>query len=385
MAEQPTKLDSARGGRLERLGWHRLPVLHAYILKQFLVTFALCIFAATSLFLVFDFFERLNNFLKEGVAFYNGLLYLLYKIPIIIQLMTPVAVLVATLISVGRLSQHSEITAMRACGVSLFWLAQPLIWAGLGLSILVFIGAETIVPWATQRGEEIYHFEVRKKLESGALSRANFWYRSKNKFYDIGYYDSRSATLQGISIFEIDPAFRLTRRIDAQEVIWQGPEIGWTMKNAVEIAFDPLGKMSISRLGTVPLVIPERPADFYNKRRDPETLNILDLREYISKLREEGVPVTKYLVDLQAKISFPFVNLIVVLIAFPFALIPARSGTLTVSFLAGVSIGFGYYLVHALSTSMGAAELLPVIPAAWTANVLLASLGGYLMAGAEHV
>ena len=109
----------------------------------------------------------------------------------------------------------------------------------------------------------------------------------------------------------------------------------------------------------------------------------LSFKKSIEKLRGEGVSVTSYLVDLAAKLAFPFVNFIVVVIAIPFALIPARSGNLTMSFVAGVSIGFGYYIVHALSISLGKAELLPIVACAWTANVLLGSLGGYLLAGAE--
>lgn len=363
----------------------RVPLLHSYLLQQFAVTLCVCLFASTSLFLVFDFFERINLFLREGVSFDKAVLYLLFKIPFIVHLMTPIAVLVSTLLTVGRLAQHSEITAMRACGVSLFWLAKPLVALGLCISLTMFIAGETVVPWATQQGEELYHFEIKKKIETGALSRANFWYRSKNKFYDIGYYDSKTASLHDISIFTMDDVFKLQKRIDAREATWRGNSIGWTMREAIEIAFDDSGKMRLSPLGTVPLVIKERPADFYAKRRDPETLSLIELRRYIEKLQAEGVPVTKYLVDLQSKISFPFVTAIVILIAFPFALIPARSGTLTLSFVGGISIGFGYYVFHALCSALGGAELLPVVVAAWAANILLTCVGGYFMAGAEHV
>ncbi|MCB0360159.1 MAG: LptF/LptG family permease, partial [Bdellovibrionales bacterium] len=106
----------------------RLPLLHRYVLSQFLLTLVVCLLAATTLFLVFDFFERLNTFFKEEASILEALSYSLYKIPFIVHVMTPVAVLVSTLISVGRLSQNSELTAMRACGVSIFWIAEPLLF-----------------------------------------------------------------------------------------------------------------------------------------------------------------------------------------------------------------------------------------------------------------
>lgn len=85
------------------------------------------------------------------------------------------------------------------------------------------------------------------------------------------------------------------------------------------------------------------------------------LSKYIDKLKLEGVSVTNYYVDLASKVSFPFVNFIVILIAFPIALISARSGNITVSFAIGIAIGFGDHVVHAISLSLGNAELIPII------------------------
>jgi len=363
----------------------QLNTLQRYVLQSFLSAFFLCLFAAVSLFVVFDLFERMRTFVREGATVLAAVSYITYKIPLIVQLMTPVAVLIATLFGIGRLSRQSEITAMRACGVSIVSLAKPLLYAGFIISALMFVAGESIIPIAAERVEEIYQLDIKKKIEKGSWSRANFWFRSENQFYNVGYYDSRSSDLKGIAIFEFDDDFVLKKRIDAREASWQGAAIGWTMKDVIEKTFDAEGKLRLSRFEQLPLVIDETPKDFYNRKREPETMSYVELGEYIEKLQDEGVPVTNYLVDRAAKIAFPFVNMIVVLIAFPFALTPARSGTMTLSFIAGVSIGFGYHVVHAISTSLGAAELIPITSAAWTANILLGCLGGYLMAGAEEV
>ena len=299
--------------------------------------------------------------------------------------MTPVAVLVATLISVGRLSQSSEITAMRACGMSVFSLAKPLVLTGACISLAMFVLGETLVPWATERVEEIYNIDIKKKHLEEGYNKANFWYRKENKFYDMGLYDSRNKRLEGISIFEFDENFKFRSRIDAKKAIWSdNPLVRWTMEEVVEIGISEKDEsFTVSTFTRLPLLIDETPEDFRNIQRRPETMSYFDLRNYIAKLRGEGVQVTRYVVDLAAKISFPMVNTIVILVALPFALVSARSGTLTQSFIAGVVIGFGYHVVHAISTSLGAAELLPVWPAAWAANILIGSIGLYLMAGAE--
>lgn len=363
----------------------RFGILERYLLSQFLTVLFLCLFAATSLFLVFEAFEKMGVLLREDAGFWQILQYLALKIPLTIHLMMPVAVLVATLISVGRLSQASEVTAMRACGLSIFALVRPLLITGALISIVIFTLGETVLPWASERVEELYNFDIKKKHLTDTYDKADFWYRVGNKFYNVGLYDSREAELRGISIFEFDGDFRFARRIDAQEAVWnENPLIGWTMKNAVEIGPTQDGSFGVTFFPRLPLVVEETPRDFINIKRRPESMSYLDLKEFTERRRREGVSVTPYLVDLASKISFPLVNLLVILIAFPFALIPARSGTLTVSFIAGVSIGFGYHIVHAVCTSLGSAELIPILPAAWAANILTCCVGGYLLSGAEY-
>lgn len=362
----------------------RLPIFHRYLLGEFFNILFLCLLAAVTVFLIFDLFERIGAFISEGSSILQVISYLLFKIPLVVQLMMPIAVLIATILSVGRLSQLSEITAMRACGSSLVSLSRPLLIVGLIISSVMLLLGESVVPWASQRVDEIYNVDIKKKVEKGTFSRSNFWYRSNNRFFNIGLYDSRTDAMKSLSIYEFDDAYRLLRRIDAKEAVWGGSSrIGWTMKDVIEIAVDSQGRISTSAFAKLPLVIDEQPADFYNMERKAETLSFTALRHYIDKLQREGVSVTSYEVDLAAKIAFPLVNFVVVLIAIPFSLIPARSGNLTGSFVAAVSVAFGYYVVHAISVSLGKAELLPVVASTWTANVLLGSIGAFLMAGAE--
>ena len=370
-------------GQFTRLAGSRISILHRYLIRQFLSALILSLAASTTLFLVFDLFERMKTFLKEEATLLQVLSYLAFKIPLILTLMTPIAVMVAVLVSVGRMSQLSEITAMRACGASIFWLATPLFFTGLLISSLVFFGNETIVPWAERKVSDIYRLDVKKHLEKGKLSRADFWYRTKNRFFKVDLYDSRENTMNGITIFELDKDFRLARRFDAAVTRWRGPIVGWVMDDVTEISTNSKGSYSSAHYPHLPLLIDEKPADFYNLKLEPDTMSSHDLRHYIRKLKSDGVPTTQWKVRLAAKASFPLLSAIVVLVVFPFALIPARSGRMTLSFVIGLSIGFGYYIVHAICSSLGTAELIPVYSAAWAANVFLLCIGGWFLTEAE--
>ena len=113
----------------------KFPILWRYILKEFLSIFLLCLFTATTLFLVIETFEKSKTFIKHSAPLHLGVSYILLKIPWIIQLMLPVATLIATLLCIGKLSQKSEVTAMRACGSSTTSLIKPLLMIGALLSL----------------------------------------------------------------------------------------------------------------------------------------------------------------------------------------------------------------------------------------------------------
>ena len=362
----------------------RIPILQRYLLRSFFSSFFGCLLAFVTLFTVFDFFERLKTFIKEGSTILQAATYIFLKIPLIIHLMTPIAVLVATLLAIGRLSQLSEITAMRASGASVNWLITPLLGAGFLISIFQFVAGETIVPWATEAVEELYHFDIKKTVEKGGFNRENFWFRKDNSFYSVDEYDSSTGQLHGITRLDFDRQFRLTKRVDGDSAEWVSPRVGWSSKNISEVEFESDNRLQLESFKMLPFVISEKPMDFYNMKREPDEMTSAQLKVYIDKLRSEGVPVNKYLVELAAKFSFPLVNTIAIALAFPFALQSARSGKLTRGFITGIGVGFAYHFVHAVSSSLGGAELIPVTAAAWGANILFASIGAYLVGGAEH-
>ena len=363
----------------------RISLIHRYILERFLTVLAISLFVSVTLFIVFELLDRLSLFLREGATIWQIVQYFFFKIPLVTQLMLPVSAMVATLISVGRLSQLSEITAMRAGGMSVIYLVKPLLAVGIVLSGFSYLLSETIVPAATKKLDEVYHLDIRRKVEKGSYSRSNFWYREGTRFINVGHYDSKNSKLAEISVFEMNPDFTIKKRIDAAEASFgKNSLVGWTLNNATETELNAEHKFAASRFRQIPLVTKKGPSDFYNMEVNTDALSSSSLRKHAETLSEEGVPVTKLMVDLAAKKSFPLVCLIVIMTAFPFALIPARSGNLSVAFLAGISLGFLYYVVHAFSLSLGNGELIPIQAAAWSANILLGCLGGYLLAGADY-
>lgn len=360
-----------------------MKILHRYILSQWLRNLTICLIAVTFLFTLIDFFDRIDNIVEEEASWVLTVMYFLYKIPLTVHLMLPVAVLVATMFTIGMLSKNSEITAMRSSGVTLFWLARPLLFVGLILSLTSIVFNETVVPYCSRKSSEIYNLDIKKKNESGSYSKENFWWRDKNTFYSFDMFDSRKNELVNFSRFNIDSGFNIEERTESPKVKWLDQNLGWNMKDVVKYDFADDGAIAEKETYSLPLPIEQTPRYFYDVELKPEVMGFFALKKYMKALKKDGISIEEYKADLRAKFSFPFINFICILIALPFALKGSRSGGMAFSFLTGITIGFGYYFIHSFAIALGRAELLNPMVAAWSANLLLGFVGLVLNWGAE--
>jgi len=359
-----------------------MKILHRYILalliKNFMIGLAMFVF----LFLMVDFFDRLDNVLAENASVLTTLSYFMYKIPLMISLMLPVALIFSTLFTFGLLSKSSEITAMRASGLTISWLSRPLILFGLGLSFVSLVLGEVVVPFTERRQKELYNIDIRQKDKRGGYSQSDFWWRDGDNFFTVDLFDSRSNTLHALSLLEINSHWDVIRRTDAREVRWIDPVVGWGMRDVTRSHFETT-PISVEKLRALPLPIKEKPSDFYEFRSDATTMSYRELRRFIKSQKRNGISTTQYLPDMHSKLAFPFVILITGLVVLPFTLRPARSGSMAFSSLSAIFIAFMYYAVDSFSISMGRAELLPPALAAWMANILMGIVAFVLNLGAE--
>lgn len=360
-----------------------MTIIHRYLLRQLIKNFGVSVLAFTFLFEVFEFFDRFDNLLAENASFWTSVKYFMLKIPLTVNLMLPVALLVATLFTIGMLSKNSEITAMRAAGLPILWLARPVLGFALVLSVLSLLLGETLVPYSQRRVKEIYNIDIKKKDQKGSFSQSDFWWRSGKQFNSVSIFDSRTNSLLDFSSFDLDEDYKVTKRVDAERVDWVNPTLRWSMKNVSEFKFSGLQSVDSRKYNALPLLLEEKPEDFYDVKTDTSTMSYRQLSKFLKTQRANGIPVTGYKTELYAKFSFPFIILIVALVILPFSLKPARSGSLAVSFIAGLVIAFSYYAVHSFSIAMGHAELWPPLLAAWMANIVMGVVGLVLNWGAE--
>jgi lipopolysaccharide export system permease protein len=353
-----------------------LKILYRYILKEFLKFFGITSTSFIVLFLIIDFFEKIRMFLSNNATAIQMASYFIFSIPMIISYMLPPAVLLATLLTYSSLSKFSEITAMKANGISLYKISiPPLIFAVL-ISIFLFFFNELITPSAVQKTERIVHVEVQKQTTFGFFKQNEIWYRGENAIYNFKMFDVNKDMLLGININYLNSDFTMKARIDAEKGEWKNNQ--WVFYNVLSTHFDKDNVPVLERSNERVIDIPEKPNDFKIIQKDAEKMGYFELKKYVKKIQKEGYDVQRYLVDLQGKIAVSFVTIILVIIGVSFSLRLERSGGVMQSVGIGIFVGFSYFVVHAFSITLGRSGILPALLAAWAANIIFIAAAALL-------
>ncbi len=357
-----------------------VPLLPRYVLREFLRLFALCMLGFILVYVLVDFFDRFGTYLKYRPPVRLILSYFLFKIPLILTQLVPVATLGGALMALGVMARHNELTAMRASGVSTLQIARPLLVVGVALSIAIFAWDESVVPYCSERYRHIDNVEIRNKPQKALLDDQGIWFHGKAGIYNIEQFDARKQTILGLTVYDFSPGFELQRLIEIPSAHWEGN--AWALETPIERRFE--GTNVVTRaLQPADFVLPDAPQDLQVVQKEPDELNFAKLRRHIRELTRKGIDATEYLVDLHLKLAVPFVPLVMVLVAVPLSTRNPRQRPLATSIGIGLAVGFSYWVLLALSVSLGHGGAIPPLVAAWTANAVFAVLGAFLFLGAE--
>ena len=362
----------------------KIKKLQAYILKDMLRYLLLSSATLTTIFVTFDFFDRIDVILRNDPSLSDVLLYFIFKVPVFANLSLPIAVVISVLLTIGLLSKNSELTAMRAAGLKVMWLCRPVVISAFLLSLFAILISETVVPYSARRSREIYNIDIQKKNLSGVFSQENIWWRDGGIFYSSNMFDSRDNRLLMFSQFSLDDKFRIRKRLEAKEAQWLGPELNWAMRSVSSYRIDDQDQILAQKFKSLPLPIVSQPEEFYRVEKDPASMTRAQLKNFIDKQRSNGLPADEYLADFHSKLSSPFVIFVCTLIAIPLALRPARTGSMAASFISGLSLSFSYYAVMSLSLAFGRAGFWPPMLSAWMANIILLSMALILILALEE-
>jgi lipopolysaccharide export system permease protein len=353
-----------------------MKIITRYLYKEFFTFFFISLIAFLIIYMVVDFFGKIDNFLEAKVPIDIAFSYFIYQIPYAIHQLIPVSVLISIMLMLGIMNKHNEILAVKGSGLSMFNLAYPLI----GISILIGIGSfflsESIVPITSSMANSIWNVQVQKRQPKGAYKLSRLWYRGKGSIYQIQTFDSRKNIIEGLTIFFFDKDFKLTKRIDARKATWINDR--WYLNDGLIQKTEADGSKKSIRFDNHSIQLPETPKNFERSMRAPEEMSYWELKKYTRKIRQEGYDSTRCQVGLHIKIAFPFICPVLTLVGIPLAL-RKKKGGIPLSITIGIGISFFYLLTFGLSRSLAISGALPPILGAWMANLLFSLFGIYLI------
>ncbi len=356
-------------------------IIDTYVLSSFLFYFALLLASFVALTHVFTFFELLSDIVKNKISMGRVATYHLFLTPKLIYDSAPMAVLVAVLVTFGVLTKHNEVTAMKACGVSLYRLSAPVFLACGFLSAALFAFDHYYVPEANRIQDAIRN-EIKGRPVQTYLRPDRRWIFGRgSRIYYYKYFDPAQSIMYGVSVYELDPrTFRLRRHIQAERARWE-PLLGtWVFQDGQSWELE---KVRVTRyqdfLGQAATFpeLDEPPGYFLKEVKQDQQMNFAELDAYIRELQQSGFDTSRLRVQYHKKFSVPLFALIMAVISVPFAFLTGHRGA-----MAGVGVSFiialAYWAVSQLFEQIGNLSQLPAAMAAWSPGLIFALSGTYL-------
>lgn len=360
-----------------------MTILDKYLLRETYRYFFIVLTMVIAIYLAVDFFEKIDNFMEAKLPFSRAVDFFLNSIPFVFSQIIPVGILLAILISFGMMNKHNELIALRSCGLSVYRLIKPILALGFMFTIILFFLLEAIVPVTIIKANHIWLYEVRK-IQATTTTDKNIWIKSKNAIINIRHYDLVEKTIHRVTMNTFDDQFRLTSRLDAEKGVFLNGQ--WILYEILEQRLDDMESgYTILYHDTMPVELDMSPEKLKQVTKNSSEMNIKELYEYIQTIEMEGYSSTRFLVDFHAKISFPFVCVIMVVAGIGIACKNQLKDGLPSSIAYGIGAAFLYWVLHSFCISLGYGEMLPPVIAAWSTNAIFLSIGIILLIKADQI
>ena len=379
----PAKQRPRRGMSVPQTSMLNLNILDWYVAKLYLGIVLLSFVGLLGIFYISTFIDLSDKLLKGQTTGWRLLEYFWYATPQFTYFVLPIAALVATLVTVGLLTKTSELTVMKACGISLYRAALPIFLASLVWSGVLFGLGETILAPANRQAEAL-NWEIRSGVQRtrtmDVLNRK--WIVAQNgSIYHYLFFEPDLDEIGDLSIYEFEGRpWGLSKRTFAKRAAFTD---GWEARDVWVREFGPSENRegdSISFASASEQALPflEPPDYFETERPDAELMTFGQLQAHIQELSASGFDVVRLIVELHRKASFPFVTLILTLIAIPFAITTGPRGALY-GVGIGISLAFTYWITINVFAAIGSGGLLAPSLAAWAPNLLFGASALYLL------
>lgn len=354
----------------------KFTILDKFILKQLIEVFLLGIVVFTSIVFASDtFISLIKQISAYGMSMKIASMLLLLSLPSVIMMTIPMSVLFATVMTINKMCLQSEITILKACGISLKRISKPAFIFATVMAMITFFISETVVPVTTAQSKTLALYAlVQRNIPEGKYNFSMKELKEGNYLKRLFYVEKcEDKKFSNVSILDLadDDKIQILQAKTGTSVLQ-----GWQFDNASVYTISRSGKTLNTSWFEKTIV------DFgsdiqrqLDKKNDGSDYNFIQLLPYLTDSQGLSEKIhTRYKVRFWEKIALPITTLIFVLIGIPLAITPPRVRH-NRGFLFTIGILFFYYIIRAFSLSLGYNCAISAFLAANLPNIILGIIG----------
>jgi lipopolysaccharide export system permease protein len=365
-----------------------LTILDRYMLAQLAGPFGFGLSAFTLIFAATEILNIGKLVSNDHAPLWAALLVFVWSLPKYVVLVIPMALLLGTLLAIQRLSSDSEITAMKASGITFSRIVFPLLALGIVMSCVTYYLQERVVPYANDQLIEI---------ENNVISHTNAFNRDLTVSAPLPgggrqvtiatAYEPNSRALLHVTLVQYDKKGQPRQIVFADRAEFDIDK--WVLQNSSLYRFNADG--SVSAMPGTPsqqVEIGQNPTDLVKRisNDDPENLSRTQIAGIVRSGQLTENELRKYVTTYQEKLAQPFACFVFILIAVPFGLTAVRGGgSAGLGFGLSLAIVFVYYIVMTVCSFLGEAFLGQAWLWAWMPNLIFTAIGLWRLRRAASV
>jgi lipopolysaccharide export system permease protein len=355
-----------------------MTILDRYISQQIIRYFGATFALVTAIYMIADFFEKVDNLIESGLSFPKAALYFLSRIPL--EQLIPASTLLSVMVVFGLMNKHNEIIALKAGGISIYRLLKAPLFLGVLFSLVLLMLSEVLLPIVRSSANRIWLEEVEKAQV--VAQRQNIWLKGQHAIYHIQFFDPVRMRAFDVSLYYFDDDFRMMRRIDAGQGDYLNEK--WVFHDVMEqVRNTEDGSFTVQHRDQLAIPLNFEPMDLKRVVKNSDEMNLMELADYIQTAESDGYDATSFRVDWHAKVAYPLVCVILSIIAVSIAGRGRRGENFAIMVVTGIGLAFCFWVLNGFSLSLGYADMLPPLVAAWLPNIIYFFTAAVLLLRAE--
>lgn len=342
-----------------------MKIYKRYLAGEVSAAVLLVLVAFLALFSFFDLIGELRDIGKGAYQFQHAMGYILLRVPGRIYELMPIAVLIGALYALSTLARHSEITVLRAAGLSTRGLLLFLIQLAAVFGVITLLVGELVAPPAERAARQLRLSAVGKLV--AAEFRTGLWVKDDMTFVNVRAV-TPDAQLRSVRIYEFDKSARLVSVSEAGEGEYL-PPASWRLKNVVRTELDG-NRGKVSSQAEIVWQSALNPDILSVLLVKPESMSLLHLTSYIKHLRDNKQKTQRYEIALWKKAVYPLAALVMIALALPFGYTHNRVAGVSLKIFTGVMIGIFFHMLNGLFSNLGAINSWPPFTSAAVPSLL---------------